>query len=263
MRDDSIPLEEIRLEGVEGLEDFNAFHERHRVFPMVFEHRDHHKIIDLSAGIGVAAKRIQDNYPCELICNDISPTSLKVLASLKLKTVSFDLDNDNEKFPFPDGHFDAVISLATIEHLIYTDHFLKEINRILSDTGYLYLSTPNYAAASFIPEFIAGRSFHNPLSKDQKSRYEFFAHVRYFTYRTLLEYVSTFNFIPEAVYLPLPAGSSRYKALYKKSKIKAITYRYAMSLMYWALSPRWASEPIVCFKKGENNQPIHPRKIVL
>lgn len=263
MRKDSIPLEEIRLDGVTDINEFNAVHERHRVFPAIFENRNHKKIIDLSAGIGIAAKRIQDNYPAEIICNDISPTSLKVMESMNLKTACFDLDDDVEKFPFPDASFDAVISLATIEHLIFTGHFLEEIHRILTPDGCLYLSTPNYASASFVPAMLAGRSFHDPLSKDGKERYEFFAHVRFFTLKTLLEYVSSFDFTAEAVYLPLPAESTRYKNLYKKSRMRALTYRTFMWTLYTFFSPRWASEPIVCFKKGKSGNGIHPKKVVL
>jgi len=153
--------------------------------------------------------------------------------------------------------------LATIEHLIFTGHFLEEIHRVLEPGGYLYLSTPNYASASFVPEMLAGRSFHDPLSKDGRERYEFFAHVRFFTLKTLLEYVSAFDFTPEIVYLPLPAESTRYKNLYKKSKFKALTYRSVMWVLYTFFSPRWASEPIVAFKKGKNGDGIHPKKVVI
>jgi len=265
MRKDSIPLEETRLAGVKELDDFVYVHERHRIFPSLFEDRHHKKIIDLSAGVGCAAQRIQDDYPANIICNDISPTSLKVLKDLGLDTLSFDLDNDDENgFPFPGECFDAVISLATIEHLIYTDNFMKESSRILKDGGYLYLSTPNYASAIYLPEFLlSGRTFHNPLSTSVRTRYEFYAHVRYFTYRTLLEYVSSFGFTPEAVYLALPKGSTRYKSLYQRSKMKALAYRYVMWVAFLFFSPRWAPEPVLCFKKHANNQKQKPKKVIL
>jgi SAM-dependent methyltransferase len=257
-----VELEEKRLTGVETIEDYSSFHERHRVFPLVFEDRGHHRILDSSAGVGCAAQRIRDNYPAELVCNDISPTCLRLLNDLGLSTVSFDLDAPEEAYPFDDGHFDAVISLATIEHLVHVDHFVQEIHRILTDGGYFYLSTPNYAGLLYFRRFVlAGRTFHNPLSDN--SRYEFYAHLRYFTYRTLLEYVSSFGFTPDTVYLTLPEGSTRYKALYSRSPLKALTYRYAMKMIYTLFSPRWASEPIVCFRKGSDSKHKKPRKVVL
>jgi len=263
MTTDPIRLEETRLSDVKSIEDYPDFHERHRVFPTIFENRQHKRILDVAAGVGCTAQRISEQYAADLLCNDITPKCLDILHELGLATVSFDLDKSTS-YPFPDNHFDAVISLSTIEHLINIDHFVKEIYRILKEDGYLYISSPNYASLSFFPRFvIAGRSFHDPISKSSRQRYEFYAHVRYFTYRTLLEFVSSFGLVPDTVYMPLPAGSSRYQALYVKSKFKALTFRYSMWLMYTLLSPRWASEPVICFKKTTRRMERELKKVVL
>ena len=264
MRTDAVQLEETRLQDVDIIAAYPSFHERHRVFPAVFESRQHQRILDIAAGVGCAAQRIQAHYPADLVCNDISPKCLDVLGQLGLQTTSFNIDGGEQKFPFPDGRFDAVIALATIEHVIHVDHFVQEIHRILSDDGHFYVSAPNYTGLLYLSSFLlSGRTFHDPLSED--SRYEFYAHVRYFTYRTLLEYVSSFGFIPDTVYLALPAGSSRYQALYARSRLKALTFRCGMWLMYKLLSPRWASEPILCFQKGCSQAAPnrHLRKVVL
>jgi len=261
----AIQLEETRLQDVENLQNYQDFHERHRVFPAVFENRQHKRIFDVAAGVGCAAQRVKEHYPANILCNDITPKCLKILEQLGLPTISFDLDNE-QTYPFPNGHFDAVISLSTIEHLIYVDHFVNEIHRILTDDGYLYLSAPNYASLSFFQRYVlAGKTFHDPLSESLRERYEFYAHVRYFTYQTLLEFVSSFGFVPEAVYLPLPAGSTRYQALYARSKSKALAFRYATWLLYNLFSPRWASEPILCFRKTSFKVPLSrpPRRVVL
>ena len=261
MKKQAIQVEEKRLEGVESIEDYPDFHERHRVFPAVFENRQHKKILDIAAGVGCAAQRIKENYPAELLCNDITPTCLRILKKLGLSTVSFDLDDAEQAFPLPDGYFDGIVCLATLEHMINIDHFVQEIHRILSADGYLYMSTPNYNGLVYLPRFLLkGKTFHDPLSKSSSERYEFYAHVRYFTYRTLVEYVSSFGFIPDTVYLPLPGGSTRYRAL---SKPKAIAYRYAMMFVYNLLSPRWAAEPIICFRKASNNKRRKLRKVIL
>jgi SAM-dependent methyltransferase len=264
MRKDSVRLEETRLQGVTSVQDYPDFHERHRVIPKIFEDRRHKTILDTSAGVGCAALRIRDYYPADLLCNDIAPACLNILQQQGLATVSFDLDDVERPYPFSDGHFDAIISLATIEHLLHVDHFLCEIHRILNDDGCLYLTAPNYAALSYLPQFLlAGKSFHDPLSPSPRTRYEFYAHVRYFTYRTLLEFVSSFGFIPDTVYLALPAGSTRYQAMVAASKIKALAFRYVMMLLYHLGSPRWASEPILCFRKSGSKITRKFRKVVL
>ncbi len=258
----AVSLEEERLKEINNIEDYNMVHERHRIFPQVFEKRDHKKIIDLSAGVGVVGKRVLDNYPGEIICNDISPKCLSILKKNGLKTISFNLDN-GKPFPFENKSFDAVISLATIEHILNIDFFISEINRILKDDGYLYISTPNYAGLLYIvPVLITGKTFHNPLHP--KSRYEFYAHIRYFTYKTMLDYISSFGFCIEKVYSPVPKESTRYLELKSKSRIKALIFKLIMSFFIKFLSPRWASEPVLCFKKSNNNKnKIKAKKVVL
>jgi len=263
MRSDAIDVEERRLEGIEDLEQYPWFKERHRVFPAVFEDRDHKSIIDLSAGVGCSAIRIKEHYSGDIICNDITPTCLRVLDKLGLPTVSFSLDDPETPFPFDDGTFDCVISLVTIEHLTNVDHLLKETNRILAPGGYLYISAPNYAAPEYaLKLLVTGRSFHDPLGPEL-DRYEFFGHIRYFTYKTLRDYVSSFGFNLDSVYIARPEGSTRYLELYDKSKFKALSYRHIMTFRHRLLPPRWASEPILCYRKGEVADGRKARKVVL
>lgn len=262
MRKDAMIVEESRLQGIEKVEDYPSFHERHRIFPWVFDGRNHKHILDIAAGVGCAARRIHDGYPAETICNDITPTCLRILEQQGLNTVSFDIDDDATIFPFADGYFDAVVSLATIEHVIFLDHHMREIRRILSNNGYLYISTPNYAGLVHIPGYLLrGESFHNPLKEG--SKYEFYAHVRYFTFKTLLNFVNSFGFTPVEVYLPLPQSSSHYRAMQAKSPRKAWTFHSLMWLLYTIGSPRWASEPVICFQKTDQKPSTKYRKVVL
>lgn len=264
MRTDAINLEEKRLEKVHEITDYGSVHERHRIFPNVFDGKNLQRILDISAGVGVVGKRIREKCEAELVCNDISPKCLEIMQQAGLKTVSFDLDDDRQAYPFPDKHFDAIISLSTIEHLINIDHFIKEIHRILQDKGSFYLCAPNYSGLMYLlPFLISGKTFHDPLS--QKDRYEFYGHIRYFTFRTLVEYVNSFGFKAVEVYLALPDSSSRYLTLKSKSKIKALAFRYCMKTLYTFFSPRWASEPVICFQKDNNKQgEFHSiKKIVL
>lgn len=254
MRADAQALEAKRMEG-KTLESYEWVHERHRVFPAVFENRQHHSVIDLSAGVGVVASRVTASYPCELTCNEVDETCLTQLRQLPVKLVSFDLDDLNP-FPLGDGVYDAVISLATMEHLIQIDHFAKQVYRILAPDGRLYLSVPNYASLYWMVPLLRGRTFHNPF--DEREQYEFYAHIRYFTYRTLVEYMQHFGFHIDTVYLPLPMGSTRFQHIRNRSRVIAYAIQNWFRLLY-AMSPRWHQEPVICFAK----QPCKPRKVIL
>ncbi len=252
MRVDAQPLEDARLSGVRRTDDYPSFRERHRAFPTIFEDRRHRKVLDVAAGAGVAARRIRMMSSAGILCNDISHSALSILHSEGMPVISFDIDDTKANFPFADGSFDTIVSLATIEHIINLDHHLQEVYRVLEDGGYLYISSPNYASLRSLPGYLfEGRSFHNPLK--EKDRYEFYAHVRFFTYTTLLEFVTSFGFRPVAVYLPLPSGSSYYRRLKDRSKGKALVFRSAMWALYKFLGPRWASEPVLCFKKTNSS----------
>ena len=172
MRTDAIGIENDRLEGLDSA-NYPWFHERHRIFPEIFKDENYERILDIAAGMGIVAKKIQDGYPCFMVCNDISSEALRNLRTNGLNTISFDLDDPKISFPFRDGSFDAIISLATIEHIISTADHMLEIKRILKREGHLYISAPNYSSIHFaIPYLLHGRSFHNPLSEGI-ARYEF------------------------------------------------------------------------------------------
>lgn len=262
MRKDSVELEEGRLGNVGSLEEYPWFKERHRVFPAVFERRAHRRILDVAAGAGCAAQRIHEGYPAQIVCNEISPSALRLLRDMGLSTVSFDLDDETAAMPFADGSFDAVVSLVTIEHLLHPDHHLAEIRRILADDGYLYIAAPNYAAPEYVlPMLFTGRAVHDPLNEE--SRYEFYSHVRYFTYRTLLEVATSMGFVADTVYLALPGGSARYRALQRSSPLKARAYRMARQLQFRLLPARLATEPILCLRRGGDGAQGRIRRVVL
>ena len=147
-RKDAVQLEEERLKTSEQTPP--PLHERHRAFPAVFENRQHQRVLDVAAGVGYAASRIDREYPAHMVCNDIAPTCLASLRRQNLATVSYSLDNLQAGFPFASGAFDAVIALATIEHILQVDEFVSEIHRVLASEGCFYVSAPNYSGLYYL-----------------------------------------------------------------------------------------------------------------
>lgn len=254
MRTDSKKLEDSRMMGL-SLENYPILHERHRIFPEVFEKRDHKQVLDISAGIGVVARRIIETYPCEMHCNEVDETCLTQLKKLNVHITSHDLDTGNP-LPLETSRYDAIICLATLEHLLNIDAFVADLKRILRDDGRVYLSVPNYASLYWLIPILKGRTFHDPFG--EQSRYEFYAHIRYFTYRTLLDYMKHFGFVPDTVYLPIPKGSNHFMRIRERSKIIGWLIQRFFSALY-KLSPRWHQEPVICFAKEETGVVIKKR----
>ena len=249
MRKDSIRLEESRVHDGQASSEFPPFKERHRIFPAVFEGRNHKRILDLAAGIGYVTQRLLDQYPATVISHDISPSCLEQLRARGAPTLCFDIDDAQIGLPFRCGAFDAVISLVTVEHLLFVNEFLCEINRILCDGGYLYIAAPNYAAFEYlVAPLMHARSFHDPMHSGE--RYEFYAHVRYFTFITLKELAESMGFVLDTVYIGLPAGSDRFRKMQQQSSFKAQIFHDLMWLKAKLLTASRASEPILCLKKS-------------
>lgn len=246
MRADALKLEAGRMEQL-TIENYPWFHERHRAFPEVFEGRKHRKIIDLAAGIGIVAKRITEEYDCEMTVNEIDGSCLEQLRRLDVTCKSFDLDT-GKRLPLKDGSYDAVLSLVTLEHVIHTENLIEEMYRILTEDGRLYVSVPNYASILHMITLLRGRSFHDPL--DPVDRYEFYAHVRYFTYRTLIDLFRSFDLFADTTYVTLPREGARYLRLKERSPLKAFLFRQSARVAY-SVSPRFHPGPIVCFSKQE------------
>ena len=50
---------------------------------------------------------------------------------------------DGNNLPFPDNHFDIVMSFDVFEHIPDSDEHLGEIRRVLKNNGYYLIQTPN------------------------------------------------------------------------------------------------------------------------
>ena len=61
-----------------------------------------------------------------------------------------------QRLPFDDASVDVVHSNQVIEHLPGTDHFMREIRRVLRPEGYAILSTNNLASLHNLVALLAG-----------------------------------------------------------------------------------------------------------
>lgn len=65
---------------------------------------------------------------------------------------------DATKLPFPDEHFDAVVSFETIEHTTQYTEVLSEFKRVTKRNGLILISTPNILINS--PDGVVRNPYH-------------------------------------------------------------------------------------------------------
>jgi SAM-dependent methyltransferase len=114
------------------------------------------KLLDIGCGDGefcIMAKEIYD----DVYGVDVSP--IRIMNAQKriseredkgrFHFVQHDVDED---LAFPNGSFDAVTSLATLEYVVYPYRVIREIRRVLREGGYFIVQASNFA---FLPNRLA------------------------------------------------------------------------------------------------------------
>lgn len=125
--------------------DSAQLEDRHKKILKIFSKHKFDRILDVGCGDGnfsVLLKEAcgaKDAYGIEI-------SKKRVELANKKGVKAFQLDIDEDDFPFEDNSFDAVFAGEIIEHLFDSDHFLDEIYRVLNQKGIFVLTTPNLAS---------------------------------------------------------------------------------------------------------------------
>jgi len=114
------------------------------------------RVLDVPAGEGALAYSLQKSGFTDIHCLDINAQNFK------LEGVSFLQYNANDELPYPNDHFDYVLSIEGIEHFESPWVFIKELTRVLKPGGTMLISTPNtysidarvkYLFSGYFPRF--------------------------------------------------------------------------------------------------------------
>lgn len=116
---------------------------------------------------------------------DINEKQVEEAQQQKVKATVGDIA---EGLPFESESFNLVFAGEIIEHLIDTDYFLSEVNRVLRKEGTLLITTPNLASLENRLRLLRGKQ---PLWLDWKQGLS--GHVRAYTGQTLQSHLRQHN----------------------------------------------------------------------
>ena len=106
--------------------------------------KDKKILLDIGCGTGLNANFLKEKG-YEIYGIDVSKIAIDKFNKKGFKGKIMDISQELE---FEENFFDVIFASEVIEHVSYTEGFLKEIKRVLKPGGILYLSTPN---SSFWP----------------------------------------------------------------------------------------------------------------
>jgi 2-polyprenyl-3-methyl-5-hydroxy-6-metoxy-1,4-benzoquinol methylase len=94
------------------------------------------RLLEVGAGSGALAARLKQ-LGFQVSACDLFPQQFQA------DGIPFTVANASESLPFPDGSFDGITCLETIEHLEDQFRFARECARLLAPGGRLLMTTPN------------------------------------------------------------------------------------------------------------------------
>lgn len=136
------------------------------VAQLLDEDRNHRVVLDLPCGEGAFSKRMLER--------GADVFSADCLNIIKIPHPQFSLVDMNERLPYADAMFDAVVCIDGIEHIERTFDFIRECRRITRKGGVLIISTPNLTALRSRWRYLL-TGFHqgekSPLDESQYTPY--------------------------------------------------------------------------------------------
>ena len=163
------------------------------LFPLLSEHSDISKVLDIGAGRGIYLLILSKlGFECHAIdtwseyedrYNNRMGNKKDILDRFEKSNVKAkECDILASSLPFPDGEFDLVLFMDVIEHLATPlKRVLREISRVLTPGGYLILETPNTASLINRVKAVFGKSVYAANLDYWFNADQFFGHIREYT----------------------------------------------------------------------------------
>ena len=128
-------------------------------------------VLDVGCGTGQLLRRMVQRFPdAELVGVDPAPGMVRQARAARVDGKCIDFVNGSvEKLPFPDAHFDLVLTTLSFHHWADQQQGLHEIRRVLRGGGLFVLT--DIAAARWLGWLLARRPsegrFNSPVLLDR------------------------------------------------------------------------------------------------
>jgi len=160
---------------------------------------DNDKILDFGCGPGSFLKYLIKKTPknVELFGCDINTVAInKNIKNKQLKNVKFKVIAKDRKLPYPNNFFDVVYLLDVIEHTTKPEFMLREINRVLKDSGKLVLNTPDRLSIILDPLFYGKKInvFSFNLKRFLGRAFLDYTHVKEYSFQEMVKMIMSGNF---------------------------------------------------------------------
>jgi SAM-dependent methyltransferase len=110
------------------------------------------RVLDLGCRAGALTRHFLDGN--DVVGLDVDRASLAKAAALGIETVEANVE---ERLPFEDGSFDALVAGELLEHLRFPDALVAEARRVLKPGGVFVGSVPNAFRVQSRLRFLRGR----------------------------------------------------------------------------------------------------------
>ncbi|MBT9150492.1 MAG: putative S-adenosylmethionine-dependent methyltransferase [candidate division WS2 bacterium] len=187
--------------------EYEELEDRHKKVLTIFSKHRFDRILDVGCGDGNFSIMLKEACNAKEVYG--IEISEKGVESAKRNGVNcFQLDIDEEDFPFSNDSFDAVYCGEVIEHLYDPDHLVEEIFRTMKKGGVCVINTPNLASLHNRIALVLGfQPFSVRVSLNQMLGHLCIAaggaapdHIRHFTTRALVQLLRSKGFEIERVY---------------------------------------------------------------
>jgi O-antigen biosynthesis protein len=148
------------------------------------------RLLSIGCGSGATEKHIKELYRIAEVSAFEREGS--VSDTLRSNVDSVNIGNVEENpLPYPDEHFDAVLTLDVLEHLVDPEKILKECKRVMKPDGVLIVSIPNIRHHEILLRLSAGDFYSRPEGILD------YTHLHFFTNKTIIDMLTRNGFTIE------------------------------------------------------------------